>query len=94
LTFRNGFAPFAQRLLDLAAVSQIRPLHKGDFYELASVTFEELIASGHRPADVWDYTPRQITAFVFLAEKRQAPANGTLGSPISSLRSTPATGAN
>jgi hypothetical protein len=62
--------PFRPAAARSGPVSQIRPLHKGDFYELASGV-EELIASGHRPADVWDYTPRQITAFVFLADKRR-----------------------
>ena len=26
---------------------------------------------GHRPADVWGYTPRRIAAFLFIAEKRR-----------------------
>ncbi len=26
---------------------------------------------GHRPVDVWKYTPRQIAAFLFIAEKRR-----------------------
>jgi hypothetical protein len=30
-----------------------------------------LIANGHRAADVWDYTPKQLIAFMFLANKRR-----------------------
>jgi hypothetical protein len=26
---------------------------------------------GHRPSDVWKYTPRRIAAFLFIAEKRR-----------------------
>jgi hypothetical protein len=30
-----------------------------------------LIAAGHSPRDVMEYTPRQIQAFEFIAERRQ-----------------------
>jgi hypothetical protein len=30
-----------------------------------------LIAAGHRSDDVWNYTPRQLAAYGFIAEKRR-----------------------
>lgn len=32
---------------------------------------DALIALGHPPAVVWDYTPRQTAAWLFVAEKRK-----------------------
>jgi hypothetical protein len=32
---------------------------------------EQLIASGHPPAAVWNYTPRQIAGFLFFSSKRK-----------------------
>ena len=26
---------------------------------------------GHRPADVWEYTPRRLVAFLFIADRRR-----------------------
>jgi hypothetical protein len=31
-----------------------------------------LIAAGHSPGDVWNYTPRRIAGFLSLASKRHA----------------------
>ncbi|MBR0876880.1 hypothetical protein JQ608_06650 [Bradyrhizobium liaoningense] len=30
-----------------------------------------MIAAGHRPEDAWSYTPKQLTAWIFIAEQRR-----------------------
>src|SRR6202158_3629850 len=43
---------------------------EGVGYAIA-VAFERLIALGHPPAVVWEYTPRQLKAFLIIAERRR-----------------------
>src|ERR1035437_8892122 len=50
--------------------SQLRQLFKGAGYEIAA-SVEALIAAGHSCSVVWDYTPRQMAAYAFLAAKRK-----------------------
>jgi hypothetical protein len=47
-----------------------RPQWQGSGYEYAAVA-EQLIALGHNPVDVMDYTPRQAAAFVTIAMHRR-----------------------
>ena len=60
---QEGDGPKRQR-------SRIRPLYKGTGYEIAA-SIEGLVAAGHNVNDVWEYTPRQLAAYTFLAVKRQ-----------------------
>jgi len=47
-----------------------RAAWRGAGYELAEA-IESLIAAGHPPAAVWQYTPRQMQAFLFIAARRR-----------------------
>ena len=69
LTMPQGIGPFVDKLARMG----LKPAGGGDTempeHELAQ-TIEALIALGHLPRDVWDYTPRQISAFLALANGR------------------------
>ncbi|AZV21476.1 hypothetical protein [Mesorhizobium sp. M7A.F.Ce.TU.012.03.2.1] len=51
---------------------------------------EELIAIGHRPADVWEYSPREIAGYLVLAgERRKSEASEQLAIATMAARSDP-----
>src|SRR4029077_1663889 len=47
-----------------------RPIWQGSGYELAAGA-ERLIAAGHNPGEVMNYTPRQLQAFLIIAQHRR-----------------------
>lgn len=57
--------------------SGIRKLWQGPGYELAAA-IEALIAAGHDSTAVWKLTPRQISAYQFLAERRRERENANM----------------
>ncbi len=69
MTLPKGVGPFVEKLLALGAVLDARQRRHGPGHDIAEA-IERLIASGHPPAVVWTYTPRQLAGFLALAGQR------------------------
>jgi hypothetical protein len=75
LTMPNGVGPFVAMIERIGATLGVNAPGAEDGFEGSGYEFAEaiefLIANGHREDAVWNYTPRQLKAFVALAERRR-----------------------